>query len=69
MKDKVKVTCVKNGPARIEGQFVLIKPNGEEQEIDGRVSLCRCGMSDIMPLCDGQHKNCVPMHDDRESNQ
>lgn len=65
-EDKVVITCVKNGPARVEGRFSLIFPDGEERQIDGRISLCRCGMSNLMPICDGEHKNCVPMHDDRK---
>ncbi len=64
-ENKVKITCVNNGPARIEGTFTLVFPNGTEKELTGPLSLCRCGMSNAMPLCDGEHKNCVPRHDDR----
>ncbi len=60
----VRVICVNNGPARIEGKFVLVFPDGTEEMIDGRRSICRCGMSALMPICDGSHKNCVPRHDD-----
>ena len=64
-EEKVEITCVKNGPARINGNFKLIFPTGEEKTISGRLSICRCGMSEKMPLCDGAHKNCTPQHDDR----
>lgn len=62
---KVTITCVNNGPARVSGTFLLILPSGEEQEIDGTIALCRCGVSNLMPLCDGSHKNCIPKHDDK----
>lgn len=65
-KETVKITCVNNGPARVEGTFTLVFPDGKEMKIeDGRLSICRCGMSEKMPLCDGAHKNCVPRHDNR----
>lgn len=64
--EKTIITCVKNGPARVEGDFELVFPNGETKQISGRISLCRCGISEKMPLCDGAHKNCIPRHDERE---
>jgi len=64
-ENKTVITCVNNGPARVEGKFTVVFPDGKEQEFDGKLSLCRCGMSEKMPLCDGNHKNCVPRHDDR----
>lgn len=63
--ETTKITCVNNGPARVEGKFILVSPDGSEQEIEGRLSLCRCGISEKMPLCDGNHKNCTPRHDER----
>ncbi len=66
-EDSSLINCVHNGPARISGNFTLVLPDGSEQHIDGQVALCRCGMSEKMPFCDGQHKNAVPKHDDRLS--
>ncbi len=68
-EQKTVITCVNNGPARIAGDFTLVYPDGREEEISGRISLCRCGMSGNMPICDGSHKNCVPRHDERELNE
>jgi len=63
--NKVKITCFNNGPARVEGSFTLVMPDGTEKQVDGPLAICRCGMSANMPFCNGAHKSCVPMHDDR----
>lgn len=63
--EKVKIRCIKNGPARVHGDFEVEFPDGTIKEISGVISLCRCGISEKMPLCDGAHKNCIPKHDDR----
>lgn len=62
-QETVLVTCIPNGPARIQGKFELQYPNGEKESFDGTLALCRCGQSAMMPRCDGSHKNCVPGHD------
>lgn len=67
INEKVKIKCINNGPARIHGCFDLEFPDGTLKEINGVISLCRCGMSEKMPMCDGSHKNCIPQHDDRIS--
>ncbi len=47
-----------NGSLRIEGDFEIVDPNGAVYDINGRtsVSLCRCGMSQKKPFCDGAHR-------------
>jgi len=52
-----KVTVVNNGPIRIEGDFSLADAAGNEYGLAGRtvISLCRCGLSDNKPFCDGHH--------------
>jgi CDGSH-type Zn-finger protein len=52
-----KVTVINNGPIRIEGDFSVVDMNGNEYGLAGRtvVSLCRCGLSDNKPFCDGHH--------------
>jgi CDGSH-type Zn-finger protein len=53
----VKVTIVNNGPIRIEGEFTVEDAEGNSYGLAGRtvISLCRCGMSDNKPFCDGTH--------------
>jgi CDGSH-type Zn-finger protein len=52
-----KVTCLNNGPIRIEGEFEILDPNGAAFGLAGRtvISLCRCGHSANKPFCDGSH--------------
>jgi CDGSH-type Zn-finger protein len=53
-----KVTIVNNGPVRIEGDdFTIYDSEGNAFDLAGRtvISLCRCGMADNKPFCDGTH--------------
>jgi CDGSH-type Zn-finger protein len=52
-----KVTIINNGPIRIEGEFTIEDAEGNSFGLAGRtvVSLCRCGMADNKPFCDGTH--------------
>jgi len=52
-----KVTCLNNGPIRIEGNFEILDPTGAAFGLAGRtvISLCRCGHSANKPFCDGSH--------------
>jgi CDGSH-type Zn-finger protein len=51
------VTVRKNGPLRIEGDFKIVDPEGNEYGLGGRtvLSLCRCGHSQNKPFCDSSH--------------
>ncbi len=53
-----KVTVNTNGSIRIEGDFVIVDPQGKEFGLGGRttISLCRCGHSENKPFCDGTHR-------------
>jgi CDGSH-type Zn-finger protein len=53
-----KITIANNGSIRIEGDFVIVDPEGKEFGLAGRttISLCRCGQSLNKPFCDGSHK-------------
>lgn len=59
MADTV-ITCRKNGPLRISGDFTITDAEGNEFDLGGRtvISLCRCGQSENSPFCDGSHKRC-----------
>jgi CDGSH-type Zn-finger protein len=52
-----KVTILKNGPIRIEGDFEIADYEGAPFGLAGRnvISLCRCGMAESKPFCDGSH--------------
>jgi CDGSH-type Zn-finger protein len=60
-----KVTVRLNGPYRVEGPFTLVDQDGNKFTLpEGQwVSLCRCGLSDKKPFCDGSHRNKTPNFD------
>ncbi len=53
----VTITVRKDGPYRVEGEFVLRDAEGNviPTEPGKPVSLCRCGASTRKPFCDGTH--------------
>lgn len=52
----VSVKVMADGPIVIKGTFTFIY-NGTKKEVnDSMISICRCGVSDHMPFCDGQHR-------------
>jgi CDGSH-type Zn-finger protein len=53
----VKVTVFNNGPLRIEGDMTVVDADGNAFGLGGReaVGLCRCGLSENKPFCDGAH--------------
>ncbi len=54
-----KITINSNGSIRIEGDFEIVDPEGKAFGLAGRkvIGLCRCGMSQNKPFCDGSHRN------------
>jgi CDGSH-type Zn-finger protein len=54
-----KITIKHNGSIRVEGDFQIFDAEGKEYGLKGReaVSLCRCGLSNNKPFCDGRHKD------------
>jgi len=53
-----KITVNANGSLRVEGEITLCDPTGKEFGLGGRstISLCRCGLSQNKPFCDGGHR-------------
>ena len=45
------------GPIVIVGNFIVIDEDGKETEKKEKVSICRCGLSQKQPYCDGTHKS------------
>lgn len=54
-----KITINNNGPILVQGEFEVLDPQGNAFGLAGRkvVGLCRCGLSQNKPFCDGAHKN------------
>jgi len=53
-----KITVHNDGPVLVEGDFALQDATGKLFDVSGRttIALCRCGLSDKKPFCDGAHK-------------
>ena len=52
----VSAKIMVDGPIVIKGNFTLLY-NGNKKEVrDSMISICRCGVSDHQPFCDGQHR-------------
>ena len=56
---ETKITINNNGSIRIEGDFEICDPQGQAFGLGGRkvIGLCRCGLSQNKPFCDGYHRN------------
>ena len=56
---KTKITVNNNGSLIIDGDFEIVDKNGNSYDLGGRekVTLCRCGLSNNKPFCDGSHRN------------
>lgn len=63
--DNCKITVNKNGPLRLEGEFIICDPQGASYNLAGRtgISLCRCGHSASKPFCDGSHNRVGFQHE------
>jgi CDGSH-type Zn-finger protein len=44
------------GALWVTGNIPIVRADGKPFEIRNRVTLCRCGLSKIKPLCDGEHR-------------
>ena len=52
-----KITVLNNGSLKVEGDFEIVDKEGGVYNLQGReiVSICRCGLSQNKPFCDGSH--------------
>jgi CDGSH-type Zn-finger protein len=59
MDESTVIVCNPNGPLRITGNIVIKDAQGRDFDLAGRtaISLCRCGLSQNKPFCDGSHRN------------
>ncbi len=51
-----EIEARKNGPLLCRGDIEVYDAQGILLEKSGDVALCRCGLSDTRPFCDGSHK-------------
>ena len=56
MDESSAKVIVKNS-LKVIGKFTLIHEDGREEEVDGKRSFCRCGLSSAMPFCDNTHRS------------
>jgi uncharacterized Fe-S cluster protein YjdI len=52
----VSVKIMTDGPIVLKGNFTLAYNGLKKVVQDSMISICRCGISDHMPFCDGQHR-------------
>ncbi|MDJ0705476.1 MAG: CDGSH iron-sulfur domain-containing protein [Leptolyngbyaceae cyanobacterium MO_188.B28] len=50
------IKAVKNGPLLIKGNVTIYSGSGRSSWRGDQVALCRCGVSENKPFCDGSHK-------------
>lgn len=53
---KTKISIIPNGPVMVQATCEITLANGEKVSKENRVALCRCGLSNNKPFCDGTHK-------------
>jgi CDGSH-type Zn-finger protein len=56
LSNKTKITVRDNGSLLVQGDFELVDADGNVFKTKPAVSLCRCGLSENKPFCDGSHK-------------
>jgi uncharacterized Fe-S cluster protein YjdI len=52
----VSVKIMADGPVVIKGDFTLSYDGNRKEIRESLVSICRCGLSEHLPFCDGQHR-------------
>jgi uncharacterized Fe-S cluster protein YjdI/CDGSH-type Zn-finger protein len=50
------VKIMVDGPIVLKGNFTLLYDGVEKKVQENIISICRCGVSDHMPFCDGKHR-------------
>ena len=52
----VSVKVMTDGPVVLRGDFDLLYEGKTKEVREGILSICRCGVSDHQPFCDGKHR-------------
>jgi CDGSH-type Zn-finger protein len=53
---KIQARLIDDGPLVLSGGVVLIDGAGAAYPSAAVISICRCGLSDKKPFCDGSHR-------------
>jgi CDGSH-type Zn-finger protein len=53
--NNISLKIIKGGPFVVSGNFNITLPTGEVKEAKDKTYLCRCGLSNNKPFCDGFH--------------
>ncbi|CEG27181.1 CDGSH iron-sulfur domain-containing protein [Bacillus sp. B-jedd] len=53
---KTELKVSDNGPIVIKGEFELLDGEGNPYKTGEQIKLCRCGLSNHKPFCDGSHR-------------
>jgi CDGSH-type Zn-finger protein len=54
--EKTRIQVLDNGPLVVKGEIELVDAEGNAFATKKQVSLCRCGLSQNKPFCDGTHR-------------
>jgi uncharacterized Fe-S cluster protein YjdI len=52
----VQAKIMIDGPIVVKGNFTFLYSGNIKEVRESMVSICRCGVSDHQPFCDGQHR-------------
>ena len=55
-ENSVSVKVMVDGPIVLKGNFTLNYDGIKKDVKDSIISICRCGVSDHQPFCDGRHR-------------
>lgn len=54
---EVRITACPGGPLLVRGEVEVFAEDGSPVPVHRRtIALCRCGASQLLPLCDGTHR-------------
>lgn len=65
---EVTIKVRDNGPLLVQGPVTIVDAAGNQFRIpEGKpaIALCRCGESHTKPFCDGTHKTCSFVAEER----
>jgi len=51
-----EIKILDDGPLLVSGEINLLDGEGNKLETKNQIYLCRCGLSDNKPYCNGAHK-------------
>lgn len=52
----VKIQVLDSAPIVVTGEVELLDGDGKTMETSSELHLCRCGLSNNKPYCDGSHQ-------------